>query len=174
MAEQSKELNRREALSVLGTGALLLLAGCSPGTVQAVKVGTLADFTATTPNPGSFVVRSFQLPNGRSWPILIARTQAKAAGGIEVGGIFLIAMSLWCSHQGVSLIKTGETAPQLDASATMVCPGHQARFDANSGTLLNPKAGVCKGLQLIRLESRSDGIYMLPATPEEPCVPPQV
>lgn len=173
MSEVTKELNRRELISALGCGALLLLAGCSPGTAQAVRVGRLADFTATVPAAGSFVVRSFQLADGRSWPILIAHTQARATGGLEVGGIYLIAMSLWCSHQGVSLIKTGETAPQLDASAIIECPAHQARFDANNGNLLNTNRS-CKGLQLIRLESRSDGIYMLPATPEEPCVPPQV
>lgn len=136
-------MNRRQALQTLGLGGTSLLAACSapapaPGTV--VKVGTLADFAQV----GAFKTFSLgQLPG------LVIRTAQKVEGGLEAGGVFLLAYSRICTHLGCTV-----NTPEQNL---IECFCHGSRFDPQTAAVLRGPAGA--PLPLIALEQRPDGIY---------------
>ena len=148
-------MNRREAIKTLGIsgGAMLTGAGftgCAPAVNPSeriapagLRVAKLEDFA----NVGAS--REF---DASGIPGIVVRTSTAQPNGVTVGEVNLVAFSRVCTHLGCTVnTPTGEV---------MGCPCHGSVFNAQTGAVVQGPAG--RPLTSIKLESRSDGIYVVP------------
>ncbi|WP_438855649.1 Rieske (2Fe-2S) protein [Agromyces sp. M3QZ16-3] len=123
--DDARELSRRTALALGGTGALgsaLVLAGCAPGSDSTGGSGTGTGVDGTpTDAAGEDVAALTDIPVGGSisatiggQPVLLSQPTAGE----------VVAFSAICTHQGCTVAPEG---------AAFVCPCHGSTFDAATG-----------------------------------------
>lgn len=130
-------MERRELLQVLaGVGLLPLISACSelipnpkgngPGIKQPVQAGTLDQLSQN----GQFVLANVATDTSPSYPVVVtALSSASAPAGAlahpTVAGLYLLAFSRVCTHQGTTIDNP--------AGGKMHCSNHGQDFDTKTG-----------------------------------------
>lgn len=152
-------MERRELLQVLASvGLLPLISACSelipnpkgngPGIKQPVQAGTLDQLAQN----GQFVLANVATDTSPSYPVVVtalssASPPAGALAHPTVAGLYLLAFSRVCTHQGTTI-----DAP---AGGIMHCSNHGQDFDCKTGAPVGLAQKTSTSLAQLTLELRA-------------------
>lgn len=81
-------------------------------------------------------------------PVIVYASSTQLAGGVQRGGVWIVAFSRVCTHEGTSIGNP--------ASGIMTCPNHGQHFTATTGTPTGTPSLTSKPLAQYSLQVASD------------------
>ncbi|GIW24348.1 Rieske 2Fe-2S domain-containing protein [Meiothermus sp.] len=151
-------MERRELLQVLASvGLLPLISACSelipnpksgPGIKQPVQAGTLNQLSQN----GQYVMATVATDTSPSYPVVVTAVSSASApvGALAhptVSGLYLLAFSRVCTHQGTTI--------DPPAGGLMHCSNHGQDFDCKTGSPTGTANKTSTPLAQLTLEVRN-------------------